>query len=79
MPRSAPASPYLCFMRQASGDMPHFEVLPECSHQGALMYVARLLREHQDCDTADLWIDERVVLSVTRADLSLIEGFRKAA
>jgi hypothetical protein len=72
-------TPFLCFMRQASGDMPHFEVLPECSHHGALLHAERLLREHQDCDVADLWIDERVVLSVSRADLSLIQAVRKAA
>jgi len=72
-------APFLCYMRQSSGDMPHFEVLPECSHRGALKHVERLLREHQDCDVADLWIDESIVLSVSRADLSLIEAVRKAA
>jgi hypothetical protein len=67
-------SPLFCFVRKASGDTPHFEVLPECSQVGALKYAARLLREHQDCDIADLWSDERLMLSLSRADLPAIEA-----
>jgi len=74
MPTSKSFAPFICYMRQPSGDMPHFEVLPECSQAGAVLYAARLLREHQDCDTADLWSDERLMLSLSRADLALMEA-----
>ena len=69
--RSA-AKSFLCYVNQRAGGVPYFQVLPECSWFGAVVHAARLLREHDDCETADLWVGEQLWLSVSRSDLALI-------
>jgi hypothetical protein len=64
--------PYLCFINHREGGVPHFEVLPASSHVGAVNSAARLLREHDDGHTADIWRGENLMLSLSRSDANRI-------
>jgi hypothetical protein len=64
--------PYFCYINHREGDVPHFQVLPECTQAGAVHIAARLLREHDDADTADLWRGEHLMLRISRSDANRI-------
>jgi hypothetical protein len=66
---------FLCYVNDVMGGVPYFQVLPECSAEGAMRYAAALLREH-DGETADVWLGERFILQVSRADLIRMEAER---
>ena len=64
--------PYLCFINHQNGGVPHFEVLPDCSHVGAVKFAAHLLRQHDDGDSADIWRGENLMLSLSRRQANRI-------
>jgi hypothetical protein len=64
--------PYLCFINPRAGEVAHFQVLPAYNRSGAVHHAARLLREHDDADTADLWRGEDLVLRISRAEANRI-------
>jgi hypothetical protein len=64
--------PYLCFINHREGGVPHFEVLPDCCGARAVHLAARLLRQHDDGHTADIWRGEHLMLSLSRSDANRI-------
>lgn len=66
--------PYLCYINHRTCEVPFFEVLPECSRAGALQYASRLLREHEDGETADLWRGEHLMARISRSGLILADS-----
>lgn len=61
--------PYLCYINHRTCDVPYFQVLPECSQAGALQFASRLLREHDDSETADLWRGEHLMARISRSGI----------
>jgi hypothetical protein len=58
---------YFCYIHRASGSAPHFEVLPETSHTGAMEHAARMMAQRADAIRADIWDGDRLVLSLPRS------------
>jgi hypothetical protein len=58
--------PYLCYINHRTCDVPYFQVLPECSRAGALQFASRLLREHDDGESVDLWRGEHLMARISR-------------
>jgi hypothetical protein len=58
---------YFCFIHRRTGGVPHFEVLPETSHDDAIDQAARLLAERTDAVSAEVWEDERLIFTLPRA------------
>jgi hypothetical protein len=58
---------YFCFIHRRTGGVPHFEVLPQTSHDGALDQAARLLAERTDAVRAEVWEDEQLIFTLPRA------------
>ena len=46
--------------------MPHLEVLPETSQGPAIDMAARLMAQRADAIRAEIWEDERLILSLPR-------------
>jgi hypothetical protein len=61
---------YICFIHRATGTAPHFEVLPETSHRGAMDHAARMMEQRADAVRADVWEGDRLVFSLPRESLS---------
>jgi hypothetical protein len=61
--------PYFCYINHSTGDVPYLQVLPECSQVGAVHHAVRILREHDDGETADLWRGEHLMLRISRSDV----------
>lgn len=59
--------PYLCYIHRKAGGVPHFEVLPGTSQDGAIYQAARLLAQRTDAVRAEIWKDERLVFTLPRA------------
>ena len=70
---------YVCYMQKAGGGAPYLEVLPDCSRARAESIAARLLEEHPDCASVDLWQGDSLILSLTRIESGAIETERSAA
>lgn len=64
--------PYFCYINPRFGDVPHFQVLPECTNASAVHIAARLLREHDDGETADLWRGENLLVRISRSEANRI-------
>jgi hypothetical protein len=60
--------PYLCFIHRRSQAAPYFEVLPDMSRLSAIERAGALLADRPDGERAELWEDERLVLTLPRAD-----------
>ena len=58
---------YFCYINRKAGGVPHFEVLPETSHDGAIDQAARLLAERTDAVSAEIWEGERLIFTLPRA------------
>jgi hypothetical protein len=61
--------PYLCYINHRTCEVPYFQVLPECSRSGALQFARRLLREHDDGESADLWRGEHLMARISRSGI----------
>ena len=58
--------PYFCYIHRKTGGVPHFEVLPETSHRGAIDRAADLLAQRADGVRAEIWEDERLLFTLPR-------------
>jgi len=58
---------YFCYIHRASGQAPHFEVLPETSHVGAMEHAAQMMAQRADAIRAEIWDGDRLVFSLPRA------------
>lgn len=79
MPTPVISAAYVCYMRRAAGGTPYLEVLADYSRSGAVRAAARLLQEHPDCVSIDLWQDDDMIFSLSRTDLGAIDSERSAA
>jgi len=58
---------YFCYIHRKAGGVPHFEVLPETSQDGAIDEAARLLAQRTDAVRAEVWEDERLIFTLPHA------------
>jgi hypothetical protein len=56
--------PYFCYIHRKTGGVPHFEVLPEGSRDGAITEAARLLAQRADAVRAEIWEGERLLFTL---------------
>lgn|GEM_PF-1689040 len=65
--RKANSLVYFCYIHRASGSAPHFEVLPETSHVGAMEHAAQMMAQRSDAIRAEIWDGDRLVFSLPRS------------
>jgi hypothetical protein len=58
---------YFCYIHRESGSAPHFEVLPETSHVGAMEHAAQMMAQRADAIRAEIWEGDRLVFSLPRS------------
>jgi len=58
---------YFCYIHRESGSAPHFEVLPETSHVGAMEHAAQMMAQRADAIRAEIWDGDRLVFSLPRS------------
>ena len=57
---------YFCYIHRQAGGVPHLEVLPETSEGPAIDMAARLMAQRADAVRAEIWEDERLIVSLPR-------------
>jgi hypothetical protein len=57
---------YFCYIHRQAGGVPHLEVLPETSEGPAINMAARLMAQRADAVRAEIWEDERLIVSLPR-------------
>ena len=65
--REAHVLVYFCYIHRASGAAPHFEVLPETSHVGAMEHAAQMMAQRADAIRAEIWDGDRLIFSLPRS------------
>lgn len=59
--------PYFCYIHRTTSGVPHLEVLPETSQGDAIERAAHLLADRADAVRAEIWEDERLIVTLPRA------------
>jgi hypothetical protein len=57
---------YFCYIHRKAGGVPHLEVLPETSPVDAIGHAAGLLADRADAVRAEIWEDERLIVTLPR-------------
>jgi hypothetical protein len=70
---------YLCYIHRQSGGAPHFEVLPETSHRGAMDHAMQMLSQHAGAVRAEVWDGDRLVFTLPHASAQNPPGDRMSA
>jgi hypothetical protein len=59
--------PFICYVHRVSGGVPHFEVLPDHSRDGAIERAAAILAQRPDGHRAEVWEEDVLVFTLTGA------------